>query len=141
MKIALPNSNGELSDYALQGNPVAEAVLTPNSARVVFSAAHVVADPFSDGDPYGPASVDWAATMAFRRYLDGMGLGIAEAMDTAQRGMGLEWSGALELIKRTGAISVRAHLPTRPIHQSKQHVLPELLSTLSSCSSRQTSNK
>ena len=39
--------------------------------------------------------------MAFRRYLDGLGLGIAEAMDTAQRGMGLDWPGALELITRT----------------------------------------
>ena len=77
-----------------------------NPARVVFSAAHVVADPFADADPSGPAVLDWEATMAFRRHLAGLGLGIAEAMDTAQRGMGLDWPGALELITRT-----RAELP------------------------------
>jgi hypothetical protein len=67
----------------------------------VFSAVHVVADPFTAKDPTGPAAVDWEATMAFRRHLAGLGLGIAEAMDTAQRGMGLDWAGALELITRT----------------------------------------
>jgi hypothetical protein len=65
----------------------------------------VVADPFSAGDPSGPAAVDWAKTMEFRRYLAGMGLGIAEAMDTAQRGMGLDWAASLELIRRSIAAS------------------------------------
>ncbi|ABG30210.1 conserved hypothetical protein [Roseobacter denitrificans OCh 114] len=101
MKIALPDPAGTLSDYALQGTPIAQATLTPDAARVVFSAAHVVADPFTSNDPMGPASVDWDATMAFRRHLAGLGMGIAEAMDTAQRGMGLDWPGALELIART----------------------------------------
>ncbi len=106
MKISLPDPTGALSDYTLVGTPISQASLTPTSARVVFSAAHVVADPFSKNDPYGHASVDWDRTMAFRRHLDGLGLGIAEAMDTAQRGMGLDWPGALELITRT-----RAELP------------------------------
>ena len=101
MKIALPDTTGVLSDYTLKGAPIAQASLTSNSARVVFSAAHVVADPFTSNDPYGPATVDWDGTMAFRRYLAGLGMGIAEAMDTAQRGMGLDWGGALELITRT----------------------------------------
>ena len=101
MKISLPNTSGVLADYALQGTPIAEASLTPDSARVVFSAAHVVADPFTSNDPYGTVSVDWDRTMEFRRYLAGMGMGIAEAMDTAQRGMGLDWGGAIELITRT----------------------------------------
>jgi len=103
MKITLPDTSGVLSDYTLTGTPIAQAQLTPSSARIVFSAAHVVADPFTANDPHGPATVDWEATMAFRRHLAGLGLGIAEAMDTAQRGMGLEWSGALELITRTKA--------------------------------------
>ena len=101
MKIALPDTTGVLSDYTLKGAPIAQASLTSNSARVVFSAAHVVADPFTSNDPYGPATVDWDGTMAFRRYLAGLGMGIAEAMDTAQRGMGLDWGRALELITRT----------------------------------------
>ena len=101
MKIALPDTDGRLSDYALTGKPIAAATLGKNPARVVYSAAHVVADPFAASDPSGRAAVDWAKTMEFRRYLAGLGLGIAEAMDTAQRGMGLDWSGALELIRRT----------------------------------------
>lgn len=106
MKIALPDPSGRLSDYTLTGTPVAGTRLGRDAARIVFSAAHVVADPFTANDPHGPATVDWEATMAFRRHLDGLGLGIAEAMDTAQRGMGLDWPGALELIART-----RAELP------------------------------
>ena len=101
MKIALPDETGRLSDYMLTGTPIAAAPLGADPARVVFSAVHVVADPFSAEDPTGPAAVDWEATMAFRRHLAGLGLGIAEAMDTAQRGMGLDWAGALELITRT----------------------------------------
>lgn len=106
MKIALPDAQGRLSDYTLTGTPVDEGRLPADAARTVYSAAHVVADPFTANDPTGRATVDWDRTMAFRRYLAGLGLGIAEAMDTAQRGMGLDWPGALELIRRT-----RAELP------------------------------
>jgi hypothetical protein len=101
MKIALPDAAGHLTDYHLTGTPIPPARLGPNAARVVYSAAHVVADPFTATEPTGKAAVDWPATMAFRRHLAGMGLGIAEAMDTAQRGMGLDWTGALELIRQT----------------------------------------
>ena len=103
MKIALPDASGTLSDYVLTGTPIEAVPLGAKPARVVFSAAHVVADPFTANDPSGPATLDWDATLAFRRYLAGLGLGIAEAMDTAQRGMGLDWAGALELITRTKA--------------------------------------
>lgn len=101
LKIQLPDAQGVLHPYALTGTPVQPSQLTPNSARVLYSAAHVVADPFGDNDPTGPAAVDWTKTMEFRHYLADMGIGIAEAMDTAQRGMGLDWNGALELIRRT----------------------------------------
>lgn len=103
MKIALPDETGVLHDYRLTGSPIEPVRLGPDPARVIFSAAHVVADPFTGGDPTGPAKVDWDATMAFRRHLADLGLGIAEAMDTAQRGMGLDWPGAHELIRRTTA--------------------------------------
>lgn len=106
MKIALPDAKGRLADYALTGTPIAAGTLPPDAARIVYSAAHVVADPFATSDPGGRAAIDWEGTMAFRRHLAGLGLGIAEAMDTAQRGMGLDWPGALELIRRT-----RAELP------------------------------
>ncbi|MFJ3577123.1 dihydrodipicolinate synthase family protein [Streptomyces rubiginosohelvolus] len=75
---------------------------TPSS-RTVFSAAHVVADPYADVAPDDPAAVDWESTLAFRRHLWAHGLGVAEAMDTAQRGMGLDWAGAAELIRRSAA--------------------------------------
>ena len=103
MKIGLPDETGRITDYRLVGVPVAAAALGAAPARVVYSAAHVVADPFTGNDPSGRATVDWERTMAFRRHLAGLGLGIAEAMDTAQRGMGLDWAGALELIARTKA--------------------------------------
>ncbi|NEC05930.1 dihydrodipicolinate synthase family protein [Streptomyces sp. SID7909] len=76
---------------------------TPLASRTVFSAAHVVADPYADVTPDSPAAVDWDATLAFRRHLWAHGLGVAEAMDTAQRGMGLDWAGAEELIRRSAA--------------------------------------
>ncbi len=101
MKIDLPDDRGRLSAYSLIGKPVETAKFDRSFNRVVFSAAHVVADPFTASDPTGRAMIDWDKTMAFRRHLAELGLGIAEAMDTAQRGMGLDWQGALELIRRT----------------------------------------
>ncbi len=106
MKIALPDRQGRMTDFTLTGTPLPRAVLGAHSARVVYAAAHVVADPFTANDPSGRATIDWDGTLAFRRHLADLGLGIAEAMDTAQRGMGLDWPGALELITRT-----RADLP------------------------------
>ncbi|KOV51942.1 hypothetical protein ADL00_39370 [Streptomyces sp. AS58] len=75
----------------------------PFTSRTVLAAAHVVADPYADVTPDAPAAVDWDATLAFRRHLWSHGLGVAEAMDTAQRGMGLDWAGAAELIRRSAA--------------------------------------
>jgi len=101
MKIALPDEQGQLTDCTLTGTPIVPRVIDAGSSRTIFAAAHVVADPFSPSDPTGAAAIDWEATLAFRRHLADLGLGIAEAMDTAQRGMGLDWPGALELITRT----------------------------------------
>ncbi|MFE4519473.1 dihydrodipicolinate synthase family protein [Kitasatospora sp. NPDC056783] len=75
----------------------------PARSRTAFAAAHVVADPLGDNAPGAPAAVDWDATLAFRRHLWSLGLGVADAMDTAQRGMGLDWPATRELITRSGA--------------------------------------
>jgi hypothetical protein len=69
--------------------------------RVAYSAAHVVGDPLADRDPWVDAAIDWDKTIAYRRHLWSLGLGVAEAMDTAQRGMGLDWETSLELIRRS----------------------------------------
>ncbi len=103
MKIRLPDENTLLSDYVLSGQSLPRVRLNGAAARTIFAAAHVVADPLTHNEPSAGAALDWDATLAFRRHLDGLGLGIAEAMDTAQRGMGLDWPGALELIRRTKA--------------------------------------
>ncbi|MCX3286154.1 dihydrodipicolinate synthase family protein [Streptomyces sp. NEAU-H22] len=103
MTIRLPASGGALRTYEPRTEPLAVTPGTPFTSRTVFSAAHVVADPFADVSPDSPAAVDWDATLAFRRHLWSHGLGVAEAMDTAQRGMGLDWAGAAELIRRSAA--------------------------------------
>ena len=69
--------------------------------RVALAAAHVVADPLADVDPWLDVAIDWERTIAFREHLWDLGLGVAEAMDTAQRGMGLDWPASLELIRRS----------------------------------------
>ncbi|GAB2953655.1 dihydrodipicolinate synthase family protein [Streptomyces pseudoechinosporeus] len=103
MTIQLPGANGVLRSYTPRTEPLALTTGAPFSSRTVFSAAHVVADPYADVSPDSPAAVDWDATLAFRRHLWSHGLGVAEAMDTAQRGMGLDWAGAAELIRRSAA--------------------------------------
>ncbi|GAB2446178.1 dihydrodipicolinate synthase family protein [Streptomyces incanus] len=103
MTIELPDVRGRLRTYEPRTEPLALAAGAPFSSRTVFSAAHVVADPYADTTPDSPAAVDWDATLAFRRHLWSHGLGVAEAMDTAQRGMGLDWAGAAELIRRSAA--------------------------------------
>jgi len=98
--IALPTAARAFEPYTT-GEPIA----LPNGAppafnRVAYAAAHVVGDPLADVDPWLDVAVDWDQTIAFRQYLWDLGLGVAEAMDTAQRGMGLDWNGAKELIRR-----------------------------------------
>jgi hypothetical protein len=101
MKIKLPAADGRMESYRLSGKAL--PVRKPKQAfnRVAFAAAHVVADPFTNADPSGSPAIDWKRTLAYRRYLLDLGFGIAEAMDTSQRGMGLDWPNALELIRRS----------------------------------------
>jgi hypothetical protein len=90
---------------ALEDYPVREAKHFKKPAgpftRIAYAAAHVVADPLSAKEPWLEAAIDWDATIAYRRHLSSWGFGIAEAMDTAQRGMGLDWANSLQLIRRT----------------------------------------
>nr|WP_202451650.1 dihydrodipicolinate synthase family protein [Streptomyces sp. SID4948] len=98
----LPSGSGLPRPYAPRSEAVSWTPDLPLRSRVVYSAAHVVADPLCAAAD-APAVVDWEATLAFRRHLWAHGLGVAEAMDTAQRGMGLDWAGAAELIRRSSA--------------------------------------
>ena len=99
--IALPAANGRLESFQL--STPREFPSTPANAftRIAYSAAHVVADPLKEHDPWVDCAIDWDATIAYRRHVWTLGLGVAEAMDTAQRGMGLDWPTSLELIRRS----------------------------------------
>jgi hypothetical protein len=99
--LSFPAEGGKPIRYTMRAMPVAVPTGPHNYSRVAFSAAHVVADPFSGTEPSSAAAIDWDKTLAFRRHLLDLGLGIAEAMDTAQRGFGLDWKAALELITRS----------------------------------------
>ncbi len=101
MKISLPNVSGRMEPYRLIGEPLPVRKPKAPFNRIAFAAAHIVANPYSAGDPGGPPEIDWKATISYRRYLLNQGFGIAEAMDTSQRGMGLDWPNALELIGRS----------------------------------------
>ena len=96
----LPVAGGKLAPYTTKPPRHLPAAKPPFS-RIAYAAAHVVADPLADGDPWLDSAIDWERTIAFRRHLWSLGLGVAEAMDTAQRGMGVDWPTSLELIRRS----------------------------------------
>ncbi len=101
VSIRIPLRDGGAREHEL-GDPGAfSRPDKPLSSRRVFAAAHVVADPLADNTPVSGAHLDWDATLAFRRHLWSWGLSVAEAMDTAQRGMGLDWPVTRELIRRS----------------------------------------
>ena len=102
LSLRLPVSGGGTELYRLRETaPFTAPQETPRFDRIAYSAAHVVADPRAANDPWLIAALDWEATLAYRRHLWSLGLGVAEAMDTAQRGMGLDWPTSLELIRRS----------------------------------------
>ena len=131
--LTLPTDAGGLARYVLSGAHIAKPAVR-NWNRVAYAAAHVVADPRSPLDPWLAPAIDWDRTIAYREHLWRLGLGVAEAMDTAQRGMGLDWSNSLELIRRSiaaarafgaspqgGPVRVASgagtdHLPPGPAH-------------------------
>jgi len=95
LSLMLPATDDWMERYRLHG--------PAQFNRVAYSAAHVVADPTMNGNPWLDCAVDWDATIAYRRHLWSLGLGVAEAMDTAQRGMGMDWKASFELIRRSVA--------------------------------------
>ncbi len=99
--VRLPTAGGAIETYRLSVPRQFPEKVTGPLNRVALAAAHMVANPLADNDPWLTNAIDWDRTMAYRDYLWGLGLGVAEAMDTAQRGMGLDWAGALELIGRS----------------------------------------
>ncbi len=120
--LKLPVSGGGLAPLTLVAGP------RPQSAegtwnRVAYAAAHVVADPLADNDPWLETAIDWDRTLAYRAHLWGLGLGVAEAMDTAQRGMGLDWATSLELIQRSVALA-RADGHTIACGAGTDHLTP-----------------
>src|SRR5690348_7959951 len=99
--LRLPNDDGTLATYTLREPTAWPAPDGPFQRRVAYAAAHVVADPLATSDPLADQAIDWDATLAYRRHLWALGFAVAEAMDTAQRGMGLSWPAAQELIARS----------------------------------------
>ena len=101
LTLNLPTASGRLENYKLRGSVPLKPKSRMTFNRVAYSAAHVVSDPLAAVDPWLQCAVDWDTTINYRRHLWSLGLGVAEAMDTAQRGMGLDWPTSLELIRRT----------------------------------------
>src|SRR5688572_2784529 len=104
LTISLPVSGAgatALRPYTLSGKTPPSPAKDVRFNRVAYSAAHVVADPLATRDPWVDCALDWDATIAYRVHLWKLGLGVAEAMDTAQRGMGLDWPTSLELIRQS----------------------------------------
>jgi hypothetical protein len=101
--VRLPRLDGTVAEYRLTGQTPPAPPRGPIGSRVGFAAVHVVADPLAPINPTLEARLDWEATLAYRRYIWSLGLAVAEAMDTSQRGMGLDWPTAKELIRRSVA--------------------------------------
>ncbi len=101
--VKLVRPDGSTYNYTLCHEPLMPPQRTRFETRIAFAAAHVVVDPLRTAEPLTHPIVDWDATIAYREHLWSLGFGVAEAMDTAQRGMGLDWPLALELIKRSTA--------------------------------------
>ncbi len=100
-RIQLPNAHGQLAGYDLVGTAPVQPKLGVKFNRIAYSAAHVVSNPLAPHEPWLDCAVDWDTTIAYRQHLWKLGLGVAEAMDTAQRGMGLDWPTSLTLIRRS----------------------------------------
>ena len=99
--VKLPGPDGTRKSYTLHHPARYPPPDVPLTARTLFAAAHVVADPEADNGPGKAATLDWEATLRYRHHLWSYGLGVAEAMDTAQRGMGLDWAATRDLIERS----------------------------------------
>lgn len=129
--LRLPTYEYTLEPYTLTGKALTPRVPRIPLTRTAFAAAHVVSDPLRERSPWeGSPAVDWDNTLKFRHWLWDQGLGLAEAMDTAQRGMGVDWATAKELIQRT-MTEAKAH-PLKPrvaCGAGTDHIAPDELKT------------
>jgi hypothetical protein len=130
LTVTLPSRTGALEPYQLRGTTPARPAPGVKFNRIAYSAAHVVADPLAAIDPWLQCAVDWDATIAYRHRLWSLGLGVAEAMDTAQRGMGLDWPTSLELIRRS--LDAARDVPGALVASGcgTDHLLPENVKTV-----------
>jgi len=130
LEISLPVAGGGLERYRLHAPKAFKRPSKPFT-RIAYAAAHVVADPLAAEEPWLDAAIDWDATVAYRRHLWSWGFGVAEAMDTAQRGMGLDWTHSLELIRRSIQASEKGDMiasgaGTDHLPAGKAHSIPEI---------------
>lgn len=100
-EVTIPLEDGSTTRYRLGDRAPFSPPSGPLTSRRAYAAVHVVADPLADNTPVSAPRIDWDATLAFRRHVWSWGLSVAEAMDTAQRGMGLDWPATQELVKRS----------------------------------------
>lgn len=142
--IKLPKANGIFETYTMRQPPDFGQPGCLQS-RKVYAAAHVIANPLGENYLGAPAVVDWESTLAFRRYLWSQGLGVAEAMDTAQRGMGLNWATTKELIRRSVSEANRAQKPiacgagTDQLADGRHYLLQEIVTAyLEQCEAVET---
>lgn len=99
--LRLLGPDGSVRETALR--PAPDYATGRPASRVAYAAAHVVPRATAENVPGAPADLDWDATLAFRHHVWSRGLGVADAMDTAQRNMGLDWAACTELIRRSAA--------------------------------------
>lgn len=105
MTLTLLSDDGRTTRVPLADGATFAKPTEPLRARVAYAAAHVVPLVWADNTPGRPAAIDWDATLAFRRSVYSWGLGVADAMDTAQRNMGLDAAATRELIIRSAQVA------------------------------------
>jgi Protein of unknown function (DUF993) len=130
LTLTLPRADGRLSTYTLTGRTLVTPPPGRIRSRVALAALHVVADPLANITPAVETRLDWEATLAYRRYCWSLGLGVAEAMDTSQRGMGLDWITAKELIRRSVGEARRIRGAVLASGAGTDHVAPSRQLTL-----------
>lgn len=108
MSVSIPTVNGSAKTVQVREPAKLEVLTRPPMSRQAFAAGHVVANPATAAQG-APTSIDWEATLKIRRELWALGLGVAESMDTAQRGMGMDAEMAMELAERTLAEAAKVH--------------------------------
>ncbi|PPG43874.1 dihydrodipicolinate synthase family protein [Pseudoclavibacter sp. RFBA6] len=107
-RLALVSADGDASRVGLLEAPAFQRPAGPLRSRELYAAAHVIPRPTGENVPGAPADIDWDATLDYRRQLWSWGLGVADAMDTAQRNMGLDAAATRELIARSAAAAREA---------------------------------